>query len=62
MEMNTEDYLKKSLLETQERVRDFKNYSERIEDDEIRNFFKEYAISEGKQAFKLQKFLESVQN
>ena len=32
MEMNTQDYLKKALLDTQEKVRDFMNYAEHIDD------------------------------
>lgn len=59
MEMHTTDYLKKALLDTQERVRDFKAYSEKIEDHELQKFFREYSLSEGKQAQKLQKYLET---
>lgn len=62
MEMNTEDYLKKALLDTQERVRDFKAYAGRIDDEEMQKFFREYSISEGKQAQKLQKYLESMKH
>ena len=60
MEMVTEDYLKKALLDTQERVRDFKSYSEKVKDDEIQQFFREYSLTEGKQAQKLQKYIESL--
>lgn len=62
MEMNTEDYLKKALLDTQERIRDFKAYSEKIEGDELQKFFREYSLTEGKQAQKLQKYLESIKH
>jgi hypothetical protein len=62
MEMNTEDYLKKALLDTQERVRDFKAYSSKIEDEEMKRFFREYSLFEGKQAQKLQKYLESMKH
>lgn len=62
MEMNTVDYLKKALLDTQERVRDFKSYAEKIEDDELQKFFREYSLTEGKQAQKLQKYLESIKH
>jgi hypothetical protein len=30
MEMNTQDYLKKALLDTQEKVRDFMNYADKV--------------------------------
>lgn len=59
MEMQTDDYLKKALLDTQERVRDFKAYSAKIDDKELQKFFDDYSLSEGKQAQKLQKYLES---
>ncbi len=59
MEMNTVDYVKKALLDTQERVRDFKAYSSKIEDNELKAFFREYSLSEGKQAQQLQKYLDS---
>lgn len=62
MEMHTEDYLKKALLDTQERVRDFKAYSTKIEDHELQKFFREYSLSEGKQAQILQKYLESAKH
>lgn len=61
MEMNTEDYLKKALLDTQERVRDFMNYSQKIEDENLQDFFKQYAESEGYQAQKLQEYIQSCQ-
>lgn len=59
MEMQTVDYLKKALLDTQERVRDFKAYPAKIDDEDLQKFFSEYSLSEGKQAQKLQKYLES---
>lgn len=62
MEMNTGDYLKKALLETQERVRDFNVYSSKIEDDELSRFFKEYAVAEGKQANKLMNYIDAQEN
>jgi hypothetical protein len=62
MEMNTEDYLKKALLDTQERVRDFKSYSEKIDDSELQHFFREYSLTEGKQAQKLQEYIKSLKH
>lgn len=62
MRMDTEDCLKKALLDTQERIRDFKSYSENIEDDEIQRFFREYSITEGKHAQKLQRYIESIEH
>lgn len=60
MELNTQDYLKKALLDTQERIRDFQAYSHRIENDELKEFFSNYALSEAKHAQKLQRYIQSA--
>ena len=57
MELNTSDYLKKALLDTQERVRDFQNYSQEIDDEEISDCFKRFAESEGIQASEIQRLI-----
>ncbi|NLK21980.1 MAG: hypothetical protein GX308_07840 [Epulopiscium sp.] len=57
MELNTSDYLKKALLDTQERVRDFQNYSQEIDDEEISDCFKRFAENEGMQASEIQKLI-----
>lgn len=62
MEMTTQDYLKKALLDTQERVRDFMHYSEELEDKELRKFFRKYAEREGEQASQLQEYLKEKCN
>ena len=59
MELTTQDYLKKALLDTQERVRDFMNYAEKIEGEELRQFFRECAQEEGYRASDLQEFLKN---
>lgn len=61
MDMTTSDCLKKALLDTQERVRDFMAYADHIKDKKVGKFFREYAESEGFQAQKLQGFLEDEQ-
>lgn len=61
LEYNTEDYLKKALLEAQERVRDYMLYSDKIEDEELSAFFADYAENEGHQARKLQEYLKDLQ-
>ncbi|MBZ4667743.1 MAG: hypothetical protein JG775_895 [Defluviitaleaceae bacterium] len=57
MELTTQDYLKKALLDTQERIRDFQNYSQIVEDEEISDCFKRFAENEGLQASELQKLI-----
>ena len=57
MEMNTQDFLKKALLDTQERVRDFQNYSQAIDDEDLQDCFKRFAENEAMQASELQRFI-----
>lgn len=54
MEMNTQDCLKKALLDTQEKVRDFMYYAENVNDKELSQCFKDFAKTEGLQAQELQ--------
>ena len=61
MELTAKDCLKKALLDTQERVRDFQVYASRIEADDLQTFFHEYALSEAKQAQRLQNYIESAE-
>lgn len=56
--MNTQEIIKKAILDSQERVRDFMNYSESVEDDRLRKCFREFAETEGKQAHRLGEFLD----
>jgi len=58
--MSTQDYLKKALLDTQERVRDFMNYSDQVKDRQLKSYFKEFAEIEGEQAQKLQGFIQDM--
>lgn len=60
MQLSTLDRLKKALLDTQERVRDCKNYANDIQDEKLKDFFQDCAEIEGEQAAKLQKFIEEI--
>ena len=60
MEMNTQDYLKKALLDTQEKVRDFMNYAEHVDDKELSKCFREFAKEKGLQAQTLQKHIDRL--
>jgi truncated hemoglobin YjbI len=60
MDMTTEDILKKALLDTQEKVRDFMHYTRELKDEELQSFFKEAAEEEAKQARQLQQFLGEI--
>lgn len=61
MEYSSQDYLKKTLLDTQERVRDFMHYSQDMEDDKLKDFFRQYAEAEANQATALQDFINQAQ-
>jgi hypothetical protein len=58
MENNLQTCLKKALATTQEKVRDFMDYSNNIGDEQLSGFFKECAETEGFQAQKLQEYLK----
>jgi hypothetical protein len=58
MKMDKQDYLKKALIDTQERVRDFMNYSDRVTDERLKNRFKDFAKQEGFMAQEIQGFLK----
>ena len=61
MEMTTVDYLKKALLDTQEKVRDYMYYAEEVKDDNLKAFFRNNAVAEGKQATLLQNYISSYE-
>jgi hypothetical protein len=62
MEMDTIDYLKKALLDSQERVRDFKNYSDKVEDDELKDLLLQCSETAGKQASKIKEYIDTKFN
>lgn len=57
MEMSKEDYLKKALLDTQERVRDYTAYADHLEDENLKQLFGNFAVTEGEHARELQSYL-----
>ena len=60
MDMTREDILKKALLDTQEKVRDFMHYTREMKDEEPQSFFKVAAEEEARQARRLQQFLGEI--
>ncbi len=56
-EMNTHDRLMRAWENSMEMVRDFEMYSKRVEEDDIREMFKEFAEDEGIHASKLREAL-----
>lgn len=61
MQMDKETYLKKALLDTQERVRDYMNYSGQVNDKRLGSFFRDFAETEGKHAQMLQEFISELE-
>ena len=58
--MNDELFLKKALLDTQERVRDYMNYSDRTSDSALKSCFRDFAKTEGEHAQTLQGFISKI--
>jgi len=61
MQRCTTDYLKKALLDTQERVRDYTNYADAVDDRDLQKCFREFAEVEGLHAKVLQDFITQFQ-
>lgn len=62
MKLSTEDIIKHKLLDTQENVRDFQEYSGRISDSDVRETFRNFAEESAMQARKLQELLSKYEN
>lgn len=60
MELNAKDYVKRAILNTQELVRDFMEYTDKVDTDELKSFFKEFAETQAKQAGRLQEVLKKM--
>ncbi len=57
IEYTTYDRLLRAWENSMELVRDFEMYSKRIEDDDVRKVFKEFAEDEGKHASRFRELL-----
>jgi len=57
MKLDTKDIIKQKLLDTQENVRDFQEYSRDVKDQEVISVFKQFAEDEALHAQKLQELL-----
>jgi hypothetical protein len=62
MQLNSSDILKKKLLDTQESVRDFQEYSYRLGEPSERETFKRFAEECAMQARELQVLLDKYEN
>ena len=61
MKLTTEDMIKQKLLDAQENVRDYQEYSGKVDDREVDEAFKEFAEQSGFQAQKLQMLLKKYE-
>ncbi|MHC6180403.1 hypothetical protein ACYUJ6_11180 [Clostridium sp. JNZ X4-2] len=57
MDLTTEDMIKNKLLDVQENVRDFQEYSKKIDNKEINEKFKQFAEESALEAQELEKLL-----
>lgn len=61
MKINTEDMIKQKLLDEQENVRDYEEYAKNINEEDVRETFKEFAEKSACHAQKLQKLLNKFE-
>lgn len=61
MQLSTQDFLKKALLDTQEQVRDFMFYSEHTDNPVLKKQFKTFAQEQGVQAQQMETFLRNIE-
>lgn len=62
MNMNTRDTIMKKLLDAQENVRDYEMFSKQVEDQDVKNTFKQFAEETGMQARRLQELIDKYDN
>ena len=62
MQLKAEDMIKQKLLDAQENVRDYQEYSNKVEDEEVDRTFKKFAEDSGMQAKKLQELLSKYES
>ncbi|MDV3427864.1 MAG: hypothetical protein LIR50_12705 [Bacillota bacterium] len=62
MKLTTVDMIKNKLLDVQENVKDFQEYSGKVDDKEIDETFKRFAEESAMQAQKLQELLDRYDN
>lgn len=60
--MNTRDVLLKMVLDSQERVRDLETFSKQVDDNEVREAFKEFAEQTGMQSRRIRELLDKYEN
>ncbi|WP_040212287.1 hypothetical protein [Clostridium polynesiense] len=61
MKLNTVDIIKQKVLDAQENVRDYEEYSDKVDDQEVRIAFKHFAEESALQASKLQELLSKYE-
>lgn len=62
MRLTTEDMVKTKLLDLQENVRDFQEYSGKVSDPEVDEMFKDFAEESAVEAKKLEEWLSRHNN
>ncbi|MBM7868134.1 hypothetical protein GTO89_14995 [Heliobacterium gestii] len=59
MELNTRDFLMKSLLNEQELVRDYQQFAQTTDDREVGKLFQEYAETDALRANRIKDILQN---
>lgn len=62
MKLTTTDILKQKILDAQENVRDYQEYSKKVEDKEVEETFKMFAEESGFQAKRLRELLSKYES
>ncbi|MGF7186718.1 rubrerythrin [Desulfitispora alkaliphila] len=58
MSTDDKDFLKRTLINQQEAVRDYQRFADQTEDSNLKQIFSEFAENEGQHAQKLKQILE----
>lgn len=61
MKLTTADMIKQKLLDAQENVRDYQEYSGKVDNEEVDKTFKHFAEESAMQAQKLQELLSKYE-
>lgn len=62
MELNTRDFLMKTLLEEQEKVRDFQKFAQQTDDEDAARYFRVWSEEDGFRAREIKNMLQKYDN
>ena len=62
MELNTRDFLMKTLLDEQEKVRDYQKFAQQTDDKSVAQYFRHWAESDAMRASQIKDLIEKYPN